>query len=80
MNSLLNQDRVIVDDTAGTTRDSISVDWIYQGRKIQLIDTAGIEKKVKLKNDVEKKCHDETLRAVKFSHVIICMIDALRAF
>lgn len=43
MNNLLEENRVIADDLAGTTRDAIKVSWNYRGRKIDLVDTAGID-------------------------------------
>ena len=42
VNSLLKENRVIANDLAGTTRDSVSIQWIYGGRRITLVDTAGI--------------------------------------
>lgn len=55
VNSLIKENRVIVDDLSGTTRDSISLNWIYKDKKITLIDTAGIEKSIK------KKVHNKLL-------------------
>lgn len=49
INSLLKENRVIVNDLPGTTRDSISAQWFYKGKRINLIDTAGIEKSIKFK-------------------------------
>ena len=43
VNALIEQDRVIVDSTPGTTRDPISVEWVYKGQKVHLVDTAGVE-------------------------------------
>lgn len=58
MNGLLKEDRVIVDDLAGTTRDSVHVNWIYQGRRVVLVDNAGINPKQKgKKQDIEKMVH-----------------------
>ena len=95
VNSLLKEKRVIVDDMPGTTRDAISVSWQYKGKRINLIDTAGIEKSLKFKvlheiffffnfvlkkKDVDKKIHRSTLNAIKYSHVILCTIDSINAF
>jgi predicted GTPase len=44
------------------------------------VDTAGIDKKITKVSEVEKKIQNDTIRAVKQSHVVVCMIDALRAF
>lgn len=80
MNNLLQENRVIADDLAGTTRDAIKVQWNFRGRKIVLVDTAGIDSKITRVADVEGKIQTDTIKAVKDSHVVICMIDALRAF
>ena len=56
-----------MDDVAGTTRDAINISWSYKGRRVNLVDTAGIEKGINHRSDVERKCHKETIRAVKYS-------------
>ena len=80
VNALLQQERVICDDTAGTTRDAISVDWVYKGKKIKLIDTAGIEKQFKTRDIIEKKCNEQTKKTLNHSDIVIFMIDSLHAF
>ena len=52
INGLLKESRVIVNDLAGTTRDSVNVQWIYNGRRVVLVDTAGIPKQKLSKSDV----------------------------
>lgn len=74
INSLLGEDRVITDPEAGTTRDSIYIDYVYNGRKIKLVDTAGLYKRSK--GAVGKMIEDDVKKAVKFSHVVIMMFDA----
>lgn len=56
INSLLTENRVIVNDLPGTTRDSIAVQWFYKGKRINLIDTAGIERAIKFKVLLIKIC------------------------
>jgi len=80
VNSLLKDNRMIASDLPGTTRDSISVQWVYKGRKVNLIDTAGINKRVKLKTNVEKLMQSEAIKAIQYSQVVVCIIDALDAF
>lgn len=80
VNSLLKEERVVVDDLAGTTRDSILNSWVYKGRKIHLVDTAGIEKALHYKEAVDKKIRRETLNAIRFSQVVILMIDGYSSF
>ncbi len=53
INSLLKENRVIVSDIPGTTRDSIPIEWIFKGRKIMLIDTAGLQPKNKVHSKVK---------------------------
>lgn len=80
MNSLLKEERVICDDIPGTTRDSVTIQWVYKGRKVTLVDTAGIPKKVKAQTRIQKYSLDHTMRAIKYSNVVICIIDAMNAF
>ena len=80
INQLLGENRVITNDEAGTTRDTIAIDWIYKNRKIKLFDTAGIRKKRNITESVENMSVDDSLRAIKFSQVVIMMIDSTTAF
>ena len=52
INSLLKQSRVIISDIPGTTRDSIPIEWVYKGRKVVLIDTAGLQARNKVTSKV----------------------------
>jgi len=52
INSLLKESRVIISDIPGTTRDSIPIQWVYKGRKVILIDTAGLQAKHKVREKV----------------------------
>lgn len=80
INQLLGYDRVITGDEAGITRDSIAIDWEYKGKKIKLIDTAGIRKKRNIDEELEKMSVDESMHSIVFAQVVIMMIDATRAF
>ena len=80
INQLLGYNRVITGDEAGITRDSIAIDWEYNGKKIKLIDTAGIRKKRNIDKNLEKMSVDESMRSIVFAQVVIMMIDATRAF
>lgn len=75
-NSLLGYDRSIVTDIPGTTRDSIDSVLKYYGEEIVLVDTAGLRKKKKVKEDIEFYSTVRTLRALADSDVAIIMIDA----
>ncbi|MCX7555395.1 ribosome biogenesis GTPase Der [Xanthomonadaceae bacterium JHOS43] len=76
VNRLLGEDRVIASDVPGTTRDSISVDMERDGRKYRLIDTAGIRRKSKVEEAVEKFSVIKSLRAIEMAQVVVFMIDA----
>ena len=76
VNRLLGEERVIASDVPGTTRDSISVDMERDGRKYRLIDTAGIRRKSKVDEAVEKFSVIKSLRAIEMAQVVVFMIDA----
>ena len=76
VNRLLGEDRVVTSDVPGTTRDAISVDMDRDGRKYRLIDTAGIRRKSKVDEAVEKFSIIKTLAAIEAAQVVILMVDA----
>lgn len=77
VNSLLGEDRVIVSDISGTTRDSIDSKVKYEGEEFILVDTAGIRKKAKVDWGVEKFAVDRAIRAIKDSDIAVLVIDAI---
>jgi GTP-binding protein len=80
VNALLKDNRVMVGPEAGITRDAIAVDWTYQGRNIKLVDTAGLRKKAKVQNKIEKLSVDDTMRAIRLAQVVVMVIDAESMF
>jgi len=80
VNGLLREDRVIANDLPGTTRDSISVQWVHMGRRINLVDTAGISIKARHKDRIEKLVRESMEKILKYSHIAIVLIDAMEAF
>ena len=76
INSLLGEDRFIAFDKPGTTRDAVSVDFIWGKEKFILTDTAGIRKKGKVFESVEKFSVIKTLNAIEFANVAMLVIDA----
>ncbi|HLD77291.1 MAG TPA: ribosome biogenesis GTPase Der [Rickettsiales bacterium] len=76
LNKILQQDRMITSDIAGTTRDSIAIDHEFKGQKIRFIDTAGIRRKASIDNSLEKLSVADSFRALRFAQVAILMIDA----
>ncbi len=76
VNKLLGEERVIVSDIAGTTRDAIDTKVIYKDQSITLIDTAGLRRRSKVEEDLEYYSVVRTLGAVERSDVTVLMIDA----
>jgi GTP-binding protein len=79
INRILGQERLLTGPEAGITRDSIAIDWTWQGHKIKLFDTAGMRRRARVTEKVEKLSVGETLRAVRFAEVVVLMMDATDA-
>ncbi len=77
VNNLLGENRVIVSDVAGTTRDAIDTEICYHDTQYVFIDTAGIRRKSKIKENIERYSIIRTVAAIERSDVVILMIDAL---
>jgi len=75
-NALLGEDRVIVHDKAGTTRDSIQIEFEHAGRHYKLIDTAGIRRKGKVFESIEKFSVIKTLQSIESANVVILVLNA----
>lgn len=76
INRMLEDDRLITGPEAGITRDSIAVPWEWKGRPVELIDTAGMRKRAKVQDKLEKLSVADGLRAVDFAEVVVLMLDA----
>lgn len=76
INKILGEDRVIVSEVAGTTRDAIDTDVEIDGQKYVFIDTAGLRKKSRVKEDIEKYSIIRTISAVERADIVLIMIDA----
>jgi len=76
INVLAGEERVIVSETPGTTRDSVDVTVERDGRRICLIDTAGVRKRRKIRGDVEFYSYRRALRSIRRADVVALMIDA----
>ncbi len=76
LNNLLNENRAIVSNVSGTTRDSINSDVTYDGQDFILIDTAGIRKKAKVDYGVEAFAVDRAIRSIREADVALLVIDA----
>jgi GTP-binding protein len=76
LNRILGEERQIISDVAGTTRDSIDCQFMYQDRPYVITDTAGLRKKARVSDDVEYYSNMRTLESIERSHVCILLIDA----
>jgi GTPase len=76
INRLLGEERVLTAPEAGTTRDAIATLWQWQGRAIRLIDTAGLRRRPKVTEKLEKLSVADTLRAIRFAEVVVLVVDA----
>ena len=80
INQMVGEERMLTGPEAGITRDSISVDWQWEGRTIRLFDTAGMRKKARVQEKLEKLSVSDGLRSVQYAEVVIIVIDAETPF
>ncbi|MGB6485735.1 MAG: ribosome biogenesis GTPase Der [Steroidobacteraceae bacterium] len=76
VNRLIGEERVIASEQPGTTRDSILVPFERDGRKFQLIDTAGMRRRARVEDAIERASVAKTLQAIDEAHVVILVVDA----
>ena len=76
INRILDQDRLLIGPSPGVTRDAISVPADWLGRQVELFDTAGMRRKSKITERLEKLSVSDGLRAVRFAEVVIVLLDA----
>ena len=80
INHLLGEERLLTSAEAGTTRDSIAVELNWQGRDFRVFDTAGLRRRSRIEEKLEKLSVADTLRAVRFAEVVVLMMDAQNRF
>ncbi len=80
INHLLGEERLLTSAEAGTTRDSISVEINWQGRDFRVFDTAGLRRRSRIEEKLEKLSVADALRAVRFAEVVVMMMDAQNKF
>jgi len=80
INRFLGEDRLLTGPEAGITRDSISVDWTWRGRTIKMFDTAGMRRKAKVIEKLEKLSVADGLRAIRFAETVVIVFDATIPF
>lgn len=76
LNALIGEERVLTGPEAGMTRDAISVDWEWRGRKFRLVDTAGMRRRARVDAKVEKLAVADALRVVRMAQVVLLVVDA----
>ncbi len=80
INRLLGEERLVTGPEAGITRDAIAVDLEWQGRRVRVHDTAGLRRRSRVEEKLEKLSIADTLNAIRFAEVVIVLIDAQTPF
>jgi len=80
INRLIGEDRLLTGPEAGITRDSIAVDLNWQGRHLRIHDTAGLRRRSRIEEKLEKLSVADTLGAIRFAEVVVVLVDALTPF
>ena len=80
INRIVGKERLLVGPEAGITRDSIGLEFEWRGRAFKLFDTAGLRKRARVEDKLEKLAAADALRAVRFAEVVVLLVDATIAF
>jgi GTP-binding protein len=80
LNRFLGSERSITGPEAGITRDAVAAEWMWEGRKVRLIDTAGLRRKAKVDADLEKLSVASAIEEIKMAEVVILVVDAAIPF
>lgn len=80
INRLLGEERLLTGPEAGTTRDAIAVDLAWEGRSFQIYDTAGMRRRARIEDKLEKLSVADALEAIRFAEVVVVLMDAQAAF
>ncbi len=80
LNGILGDERFITGPEAGITRDSVTVAWTWRGREIRLVDTAGLRKRARVQDKLERLSTMETTHAIRFADVVVLVMDPKDAF
>ena len=76
INKISGEDRLLTGPEAGITRDAVSLSFVWKGTSVKFFDTAGMRKKAKVQDKIEKLSVSDGLRAVKFAEIVIVLLDA----
>lgn len=80
LNALVGEERAMTGPEAGITRDAIHVDWEFGGRKLRLVDTAGLRRRARVVNHIERMSVEDTMRAIRLAQVVVMVIDGETLF
>ncbi|WP_020185094.1 ribosome biogenesis GTPase Der [Methylopila sp. 73B] len=80
VNRLVGSERMLTGPEAGITRDSVSIDWEWRGRRVRLVDTAGLRRKARVIDKLEKLSVADAIRSIKFAEVVVVLLDATIPF
>jgi GTP-binding protein len=78
VNRMIGEERMITGPEAGITRDSISIDWTWCDRAVRLVDTAGLRKRAKVDDKLERLSAADAMRAIDYAEVVVLLLDATR--
>ena len=76
VNRLIGEDRLLTGPEAGITRDAVEVEWSYKDRPIKLVDTAGLRRKAKVVDKLERLSTADTRRVIRYAQVVVLVLDA----
>jgi len=76
INRLIGEDRLLTGPEAGLTRDAITVEWTHKGRRMRLVDTAGLRRQARIDDSLEKLSVSNTLEAIRHAEVVVLVLDA----
>lgn len=80
INRMIGEERLLTGPEAGITRDSIAVEWTWRNRPFRLFDTAGLRRRARVQEKLEKLAVGDALRAIRFAEVVILVVDATLPF
>jgi GTP-binding protein len=80
VNRLVGEDRLLTGPEPGITRDSIALEWDWHGRPIRLVDTAGLRRRARVEDRLERLSVADTLRTIRFAGTVVLVLDALEPF
>lgn len=76
VNRLIGEDRLLTGPEAGITRDAIALDWTYKDRPLTIVDTAGLRRRARVSEKIERLSSADTMRAIRFAQVVVLLLDA----